>query len=190
VWVQIIAKPTDTTPIVTVQEALTEFREQDPSAEPDAWTRRIAAAELAFESETGLKLRRQTARIEGRSIGRRVIWLPIGPLVTLNRLTVEGTDQDLSRFRLIGSNAIECLADPYYCSCDLIGWIDLEAIVGYDPATGVHAEIKQALLQLIGHWSAHREAALSQTSILGGSVLEVPWSWKVSLDRYRLMVAA
>jgi hypothetical protein len=189
----IVTAPTvDITTIVSIDEALAEFREQDPTSEPEAWARRIAAAEQAWERETGVKLRRHTVKAEGRSVARSLVWLPIGPIVTINTFTLEGTAIDPASVAIVGMNTCRLLASASGCGCDLRGWLTLEAVVGYEPATigADHPDIKQALLQLIGHWSEHREAAQSQTAALGGSVLEVPESWRQALDRWRLVVAA
>jgi hypothetical protein len=193
-FVQVITPATDPTPIITVAEALQEFREQDPSAEPDAWERRIAAAERAFEKATGVHLRPVTVRAEGRSVSTQMVWLPVGPIRTLTAYSTDGTAGDPTTLRIVGINTIGfATTSGWGYGYGFSGQLTIEAEVGFDPGDipTQEPEIKQALLSLVGYWAeSGREAAQSQTAPLGGPLSQTPFTYAEAIERWRLTVAA
>jgi hypothetical protein len=92
-WVRTTVPPTDTTPIIPVADALLEFREHDPSSEPDRWTGRITAAEAFVEWTTLRRLRRQTVIVDGMTrVGPSgLVAVPVGPVVTVVAAECDGT---------------------------------------------------------------------------------------------------
>jgi hypothetical protein len=208
-WISTITPPTDTTPIITVAEALTEFREHDPTSEPERWAERITAAEQWIERRTGRKLRRQTVRVDGviRLDWINLVAVPVAPVVTVVSATVGGSAIDPATCTIFGEAMVQLgsttgavSGGTMAVSDSHLDWFthDLVAVRGVDGGTSIVLEldvgyasgavpepIRQAMFQLVGLWSEQREAASSAGGVSGtGLWSPVPYELEQTLELY------
>ena len=178
-FVQVITPATDPTPILTVAEALQEFREQDPSAGAGS----LGAADCRGGAGVSEGNRGAPAAGDGpggRPIGLHTDGVAAGRSPPDHHGVWHATARPAIRLtlRIVGINTIAFAThDGWGYGYGFSGQLTIEAEVGFDPAdiATQEPEIKQALLSLVGYWAeSGREAAQSQTAPLGGPVGETP----------------
>lgn len=131
----------------------------------------LAAAQAAVQGATGKPFTAAafTLALDGFPRGDRPIWLPKGPVSADATAPVvkyddqDGIEQTLADFRLV-QGAADRLAPAYgqcwpVTACG-VGSVRVTYTAGYDGGDGVPAPLDQAVLLLVAHYYAEREAVV------------------------------
>jgi gp6-like head-tail connector protein len=118
----------------------------DSTDEDDLVSALIAAARLQVESETRRALVTQSWRLTLDCPRGRLIVLPVAPVSEITSATADDADIEVT----LQGDAVLLPGDGYQ---ELI--VDYTA--GYGAASDVPADLKQAVLALVGHWYANRD---------------------------------
>lgn len=213
-FVRIVTPPTDTTPIISLAACLKEYREHEPSTEPERWAERVKGAEQWFERKTGRLLRRHRLAIVGAiSLDPiALVAVPFAPIAEIISVTVGGATIDPASCSILNDTTIQIetissssarRSDVIAVSDSHLDWfthdmyavrgvgcdsgatsIDLQLDVGY--ATGaVPDALREALFKLVGLWSLQREAASPSAGMsAAGSYAIVPFELADTIDLY------
>ena len=151
----------------------------------------ITSARLHAETLTGRALITQSWRMVLDGWPRaNVLTIPLGPLQSVTALRVY-EDEDV----LVTIDSTEYLVETACIPARLamrgrqswpepgrsIGGIEIDLVVGYgDNAVDVPGALRQAILQIVGHWFAHREAVG-----IGAGAVHVPATVDALIAPYR-----
>lgn len=174
-------------------EAAKGFLRVDDTAEDAFIETLVTAARLHIEGVTGRALVTQTWRLTLDAWPEdRVVDLPVGPLRSLTAITAydgEGTGHDipLAQFRPETDAAPARLFLPPTVSgmpaLRRRGGIEVDYAVGYgDTGDDVPADLRRALLSLVGYWFENRAAV-----VIAGSGAVVPAGFDRLVAPYRRM---
>lgn len=171
---------------VTLTEAKLHAR-VDASEDNALVTALIVAAREYVEDYTSKSLVTQTHELKLDAWPEDVIELPRGPVQAVSSITYlksDGTTGTVTAADYVvttGHRGRVALADGASWPTDTlspIGAVKVTYTAGYGAAAvDVPAKLKQAILLLVGHWYAFREAAIS-----GANIAEVPFAVKALLD--------
>jgi uncharacterized phiE125 gp8 family phage protein len=171
---------------VTLAEAKAQCR-VDHSDEDTLISGLIAAAVAHVDGYTGVlgrALLTQTWRVDADEPGKVVIPLEPVQSVAVQYVDEAGATQSFTQFDLVRGDAF-----PFIQLKDTAVWPDTKtqpdafrvtAVVGYGDASAVPQPIKQAILLMVGHLYANREA-------VGESMTAVPMAVDALLAPYRLV---
>ncbi len=177
--------------VVTPAEAKAHLR-VDNSAEDALIASLIAAATTRAERHTQRALLTQTLELRLDAWPCSRAWLPRPPaasIVSVKWTPYGGTEQTLAGAAYAlraGTEPGQLVFDRSLLPGDTLATlatpIAIRYTAGYGAAAAVPAPIKQAMLLMIGHWYANREAV-----VIGAGANEVPMGVKWLLDPYRVM---
>lgn len=175
---------------VTLAEAKAHLRVDD-TAEDGLIATLIAAARIHLEGTTARALIAQSWRLVLDSWPPdRIVPLPVGPLISLTAITAyddAGDPHDISLAQVMPETAIapaRLLLPQTVAGMpelrDRQG-IEVDYVAGYGTdAEDVPADLRQALLQLVGYWYENRDAVL-----IAGSGSVVPSGFDRVVAAYR-----
>lgn len=154
----------------------------------------IAAAVAHIDGPAGWlgrALLTQTLEWRGDEFGTCDIFLPFPPVaevVSIKYDDDDGVEQtvDDAVYRLVGQPSAPRIALAYNETWPTVRWqseaVRIVYTAGYGTAIDVPKPIKQALLLLIGHWYANREAVN-----VGTTVIELPIAVRALLFPYQIL---
>ena len=162
------------------------FLRLDADAEDGLVTTLIAAARLHLESVTGRALVRQSWRLvlDAWPVDRAVT-LPVTPLISLEAVTAfdEQNDEHALALEQFQSEPGRLLLPATVTGMpelrERLG-LELDYVAGFGDAGDVPADLKQALLVLVGHWFENRDAVL-----VAGSGAVIPFGFDRLVAAYR-----
>ncbi len=158
---------------VTLAEAKA-FLRLDQDNEDGLLATLIAAARLHVEAVAGRALLDQSWRLvlDAWPAGRSVT-LPVAPARTLTAITAFDADNapvalDLAQFRLVAGRVPACLALPQTIAGmpelrPRLG-IEIDYVAGHGDAANVPADLRHAVLVLVGYWFEHRDAVVGSAA--------------------------
>lgn len=139
----------------------------------------------------GRALLTQTLELRCDEFGTCDIPLPFPPIsevVSIKYDDDDGAEQtvDDTVYRLVGQPSAPRIALAYNEAWPTVRWqseaVRIQYLAGYGEAADVPKPIKQAVLLLIGHWYANREAVN-----VGTTVTELPMAVKSLLFPYQIL---
>lgn len=172
---------------LTLAEAKAHTRADD--ADDALLTALITAAREHVEGVTRCLLFSRAAVLSLDGWADEICW-PVAPLASVESVKYIDTDGnqqalDESVYRVDTNSTPGRLTPAYGTSWPaaraVTNAITINCTVGYADAGAVPQAIKQALLLLVGHWYANREA-----SIVGAPVTDLPMAVDALLDPYRM----
>lgn len=124
----------------------------DSNDEDDLVSALIAAARLQVESETRRALVTQSWRLTLDCPRGRLVVLPIAPVSDVTSVTADDADLDVS----LQGDAVLLPGEGYQ-------QLVIDYTAGYGAAADVPADLRQAVLALVGYWYENRDLAAAAT---------------------------
>lgn len=124
----------------------------DSNDEDDLVSALIAAARLQVESETRCALVTQSWRLTLDCPRGRLVVLPIAPVSDVTSVTADDADLDVS----LQGDAVLLPGEGYQR-------LVIDYTAGYGAAADVPADLRQAVLALVGYWYENRDLAAAAT---------------------------
>lgn len=151
----------------------------------------ISAARLHIESVTGRALIAQSWRKTSDDWpDDRIVNLPVAPLISLTAITAYDLNGNavplvLTQFQPETASTPACIFLPNLVAGMPVlrrhGGIEIDYVAGYGPNPGdVPADLRQAILSLVGYWFEHRDAV-----VIAGSGAIVPPGFDRLIETYR-----
>ncbi|MDB5541074.1 MAG: hypothetical protein JWQ89_2801 [Devosia sp.] len=166
------------------------FLRLDADAEDGLVTTLIAAARLHVEGTTGRALVRQGWRLVlDQWPAGRVVTLPVAPLLELEAIRAFDVQDDehvipLEQFQAeTGVAPARVLLPGTVAGMPVLRerlGIEIDYVAGFGEAADVPADLKQAVLALVAHWSEHRDAV-----VVAGAGAVVPAGFERLVEGYR-----
>lgn len=187
---------------ITLEEARSQCQiDADLTVHDTDLTRYIKAAREAAEAYCKRSWVEQVWRISAAEFDRSCypndagVQLPMGPVIQINSVTYLDSDgarvaMDVANYQLIDDEEPALLVPAYSVVWPYgrvqQGAVQIEYTAGYASqgspagADGVPELARQAMLMLVGHWFANREA------ISAGAMAEIPYAFERALDPLRI----
>lgn len=188
----VVISPPDE-PVVSLEDAKAHLR-VDFEDDDDYISGLVAAAIGILDGPAGWLGRAivtQTLELRSDGFGVGDICLPFPPIVdvvSVGYVDTDGSEQMVPEadYRLVGQPNMPRLELVYGAQWPAVRWqsesVRVQYDAGYGAAEDVPAPIKQAILLMIGHWYANREAvAIGQTAI------EIPLAARALLFPYQIL---
>jgi hypothetical protein len=138
---------------VSLAEAKAWCRIDTPD-EDDLVSALIAAARLQVESETRRALVTQSWRLSLDCPRGRLIVLPVAPVGEITSATADDADIEVT----VQGDAVLLPGEGYR-------QLVIDYTAGYGAAADVPADLKQAVLALVGYWYENRDLAAAATPV-------------------------
>lgn len=180
-------------PVVSIEDAKAHLR-VDFDDDNDYIEGLVAAATGMLDGPAGWlgrALVTQTLEWRGDDFGNCDIRLPFPPIAEVLSVAYDdesGAEQTIpdTDYRLVGQPNMPRLALAYGASWPPVRWqsesVRVQYDAGYGSAEDVPAPIKQAILLMVGHWYANREAVT-----IGQIATEVPLAARSLLFPYQIL---
>lgn len=167
------------------------FLRVDDSAEDGFIATLITAARLHVEGVTGRAMISQSWRVmrDDWPLSRKVD-LPVAPLITISAINVYDDDGTPTSLALAQFQPETKVAPAHiFVPASIVGMpemrehngIEIDYLAGFGVAgSDVPADLRQALLSLVGYWFEHRDAV-----VIAGSGAIVPPGFDLLVQAYR-----
>lgn len=172
---KLVTPPTADQEPVSLAEAKAHLREEGSESDLQIGVL-IAAARSHIEEVTGVYFAEQTLELIFDAFPYSELQLR-GPVISVESVKyddVDGYEQtvDPANYWLDATNSpgwIVPVADAWPATITAVNSVRVRIVVGYEDPTHIPASIKAAILLLVGHWYANREAV-----VIGKSTADLP----------------